>query len=80
MAEVVRSVGQVAVLITDISTASREQSEGIDQVTRVIAEMDRSTQQNAAQSNEAVRAAGELEQHATGLVRAVDGFHLTAAA
>ena len=79
MAEVVRSVGQVAVLITDISTASREQSEGIDQVTRVIAEMDRSTQQNAAQSNEAARAAGELEQHATGLVRAVDGFHLTAA-
>src|SRR5262249_29141343 len=48
MSEVVDSIQRVTDIMGEISTASAEQSSGIEQVNRAISEMDGVTQQNAA--------------------------------
>ena len=80
MQEVVRSVGQVAHLMHDIASASREQSEGIEQVNTAVLAMDDMTQQNAALVEEAAAAASSLEEQAQALVAAVSVFKLADAA
>jgi methyl-accepting chemotaxis protein len=42
------SFGHVMSTVHDIATATREQAEGIDQVSRTLVDMDQATQQNAA--------------------------------
>ncbi|HEY6896214.1 MAG TPA: methyl-accepting chemotaxis protein [Rhodocyclaceae bacterium] len=76
MDEVVTSFGQVAVLVTGITNASREQASGIEQVTKAVSQMDEVTQQNAALVEEAAAAAESLEEQAKGLVDAVSQFNL----
>ncbi|MDO8931339.1 MAG: methyl-accepting chemotaxis protein [Rhodocyclaceae bacterium] len=76
MDEVVQSFQRVAALVTDISSASREQSAGIEQVTQAVSQMDEVTQQNAALVEEAAAAAESLEEQAQGLVQAVGSFKL----
>jgi len=80
MREVVQSVGEVAHLMHDIADASREQSEGIDQVNTAVLAMDDMTQQNAALVEEAAAAACSLEEQAQALVAAVSVFKLADAA
>src|SRR5476649_2630764 len=53
MTEVVASVQRVTDIMGDISSASAEQSDGIEQVNHAVAEMDQVTQQNAALVEEA---------------------------
>jgi len=76
MDEVVTSFQRVAALVTDITSASREQSSGIEQVTQAVSQMDEVTQQNAALVEEAAAAAESLEEQARGLVQAVGSFKL----
>lgn len=76
MNNVVKSFSEVARLVTDITGASREQSSGIDQVTRAVTQMDEVTQQNAALVEEAAAAAESLEDQARGLVDLVSRFRL----
>ncbi len=76
MDEVVSSFARVAQLVTDISGASREQSAGIDQISRAVGQMDEVTQQNAALVEEAAAAAESLEDQARGLVQVVAMFKL----
>ncbi|HEY6896213.1 MAG TPA: methyl-accepting chemotaxis protein [Rhodocyclaceae bacterium] len=76
MDEVVTSFGQVAVLVTGITNASREQASGIEQVTKAVSQMDEVTQQNAALVEEAAAAAESLEEQAKSLVEAVSRFDL----
>jgi methyl-accepting chemotaxis protein len=76
MDEVVTSFRQVANLVTDITSASREQSSGIEQVTQAVTQMDEVTQQNAALVEEAAAAAESLEEQAVGLAQAVGMFKL----
>jgi methyl-accepting chemotaxis protein len=78
MDEVVVSFQQVAGLVTDISNASREQSQGIGQVTEAVSQMDETTQQNAALVEQAAAAAESLEEQARSLVKAVATFRLAA--
>jgi methyl-accepting chemotaxis protein len=54
-------------LVAEIQTASQEQSGGIDQTHRAVAEMDRVVQQNAAAAEEAAAAAAGLVDHAEAL-------------
>ena len=62
MTEVVESFRKVAVLVEEISHASREQSAGIEQVvTLAVGQMDDVTQQNAALVEEAAAAAESLK-------------------
>ncbi len=62
-----QSVAQVATMIESISSASREQSTGINQVHRAIADIDRVTQENAALVEETTAAAESLSSEANGL-------------
>ncbi|CAN7330605.1 methyl-accepting chemotaxis protein [Trinickia sp. LjRoot230] len=78
MAEVVRSVGSVTAIIGKISTASEEQSNGIEQIGRAVMQMDTVTQQNAALVEEAAAAAASLEEQAASLDAAVAAFRLQA--
>lgn len=51
--EIVTAVKKVTDIVGEIAAASREQSTGIDQVNRAVAQMDETTQQNAALVEEA---------------------------
>ena len=76
MEQVVASVGDMRSVLGDISTASAEQSAGIEQVHLAVANMDSATQQNAALVEQAARATQGLAQQARQLQEAVDAFKL----
>jgi uncharacterized phage infection (PIP) family protein YhgE len=80
MREVVDSVQQVTLIMNDIAAASREQSDGIDQINTAVLEMDNMTQQNAALVEEAAAAADSMKDQAMALVAAVSIFKLAPAA
>ncbi|NGZ87325.1 methyl-accepting chemotaxis protein [Duganella aceris] len=80
MREVVDSVQQVTLIMNDIAAASREQSDGIDQINTAVLEMDHMTQQNAALVEEAAAAAESMKDQAMSLVAAVSIFKLAPAA
>ena len=79
MKEIVEAVKRVTDIMGEISAASTEQSQGIEQVNSAIAQMDEATQQNAALVEEAAAAAESLQDQAAGLTQAVAVFHLAAA-
>jgi len=59
--EITTKARQVDELIAEIAVASQEQSQGIDQVSRAVSDMDRVTQANAATAEETSAAAAELD-------------------
>jgi aerotaxis receptor len=76
MQEIIASVSEVTGIITDISSASSEQSSGIGQVNDAVMQMDGVTQQNAALVQEATIATTELERQATKLMQGLKVFKL----
>ena len=76
MSSVAGSVGSLAQLVDEISSASKEQALGVAQVGEAINQMDRVTQQNAALVEEAAAAAGSLRVQAQQLVESVQAFKL----
>ncbi|MGL9720465.1 methyl-accepting chemotaxis protein [Symbiopectobacterium sp.] len=80
MDNIVKSVTQVHDIMGEIATASEEQSRGIAQVSQAIAEMDGTTQQNAALVEQSAAAANSLEKQTQVLTEAVSVFRLTQAA
>ncbi len=79
MRAVVDSVQRVSAVIGEISSASLEQSAGIDQINQAITQMDEVTQQNAALVEEAAAAAAALQDQADGLARVVSVFKVAPA-
>ena len=80
MEDALASFQKVTYLVTEIATASAEQSAGVDQVTLAVSQMEEVTQQNAALVEEAAAAAESLEDQARSLARAVAVFDLGAKA
>jgi methyl-accepting chemotaxis protein len=80
MDELVVSVRKVATIMTEIATASREQSSGIDQINRAITQMDNVVQTNASIVEQATAAATSMAQQATGLAQEVAQFRIDEAA
>ncbi len=76
MDEIVASVQRVSDIISEITAASAEQSQGIGQVNQSVLQLDQMTQQNAALVEEAAAAANSLEQQARTLQTAVSTFRL----
>ncbi len=62
---IVAKVRDVDRLIADVSTASHEQREGVQQIHAAIGEMDKVVQRNAAVAEEGAAASGELSQQAS---------------
>lgn len=79
MSEILDSFRQVTTLVDEITGASREQSSGIEQVTKAVAQMDEVTQQNAALVEQAAAAAESLEDQTRVLAQAVSIFKLSGA-
>jgi len=76
MDEIVQSVKRVTDIMGEITAASLEQSQGIEQVNQTITSMDEVTQQNAALVEEASAAARSLEDQVAGLSEQVGSFRL----
>lgn len=64
VAQVSESSGKQLAVVGEISAASEEQAQGVEQITGTITEMDRITQQNAATAEESASAAEELSAQA----------------
>jgi len=76
MREVVDSISRVTDIMGEITTASVEQSAGIEQVNQAISHMDEVTQQNAALVEQAAAAAASLHDRADALAHVVSVFQL----
>ncbi|EEA02401.1 methyl-accepting chemotaxis sensory transducer [Burkholderia sp. H160] len=77
MAEIVSAAHNVTRIVSEISVASEEQSQGIEQINRAVTQMDEATQQNAALVEQAAAAAASLEEQAAALDGAVAVFRMT---
>ncbi|HDS6851378.1 TPA: Tar ligand binding domain-containing protein [Enterobacter cancerogenus] len=76
MKEIVAAVTRVTDIMGEISSASDEQSRGIEQVSLAVSQMDSVTQQNAALVQESATAAAALEDQSGQLRQAVAAFRL----
>jgi methyl-accepting chemotaxis protein len=76
MREIVASVQRVSDIINEITAASSEQSEGIVQINKAVAQLDQMTQQNAALVEQSAAAAESLKDQAASLSHAVASFKM----
>ncbi|WP_427999765.1 methyl-accepting chemotaxis protein [Acidovorax sp.] len=80
MTDIVRSVQSVTDMIGEITSASSEQSLGINQVNQAVGNLDQMTQQNAALVEESAAAAQSLREQAEHLAQVVSVFKVNGAA
>ena len=66
------SAAKVGELVGEIAAASNEQSDGIEQINKAVLEMDRVTQQNAANSEESASASEKMNIQAEQMKGFVD--------
>jgi methyl-accepting chemotaxis protein len=78
MNQIVQSVGHVSDIISHISTASAEQSGGIEQINQAINQMEQAVHQNAAMVEQATAVAETTQAHARRLFDAVSVFKIDA--
>jgi methyl-accepting chemotaxis protein len=71
IAAITESVGQVKLLVDGVSVASRQQSQGIDQVSQAVSQMEKVTQTTAATAEESAAASEELNAQAEGVMQVV---------
>jgi methyl-accepting chemotaxis protein len=76
MNAIVESVQQVTGVMSEIMTASQEQTSGIDQINQAVSHMDNNTQQNAALVEQSAAAADALQRQAANLAGVVGVFRL----
>ncbi|WP_145572641.1 methyl-accepting chemotaxis protein [Yersinia mollaretii] len=74
MKDIVNSVTQVTDIMGEITSASDEQSAGINQIAQAVNEMDQVTQQNAVMVEEAALAASNLETESEALDNIISEF------
>jgi methyl-accepting chemotaxis protein len=80
MTEIVASVRRVTDIMGEITSASQEQTSGIEQINVAVAQMDQVTQQNASLVEEAAAAAESMQEQAAKLAQIVAVFKLDASA
>ena len=76
LGEIVESIKSVAYIISDIASASNEQSTGIEQINKALTQMDEVTQQNSALVEENAATAKALEDQAKSMGQQVDFFRV----
>ncbi|MBF0139748.1 MAG: methyl-accepting chemotaxis protein [Magnetococcales bacterium] len=76
LAKLVPDIQKTAQLVAEISTSSREQSQGADQINQAIQQLDQVIQTNANASEQLSNAATQLACHAQNLDRTIAFFHL----
>jgi len=78
MQAIVDGITRVGDVMSEIVSASLEQSSGIEQINAAISQMDQVTQQNAALVEEAAAAAAAMQDQAAELQQSVSVFRLAA--
>ena len=78
MNELQENARRISTLLSEISTASSEQANGVTQVSVAVQDLDQMTQQNAALVEESAAAAESLREQATELAQQVSMFKLPA--
>jgi methyl-accepting chemotaxis protein len=76
MTNVVASIHRLTDIMGEISAASGEQAQGVDQISEAVVHMEQVTQQNAALVEQMAAAASSLRHQADELVKTVDVFQL----
>lgn len=76
MSDVVGAIKRVADIMSEISAASAEQSNGVAQIGEAIQQMDQATQQNSALVEQMAAAASGLKNQARDLVQSVAIFRI----
>ncbi|MBF9265497.1 methyl-accepting chemotaxis protein, partial [Paracidovorax cattleyae] len=74
MQEIIATNTNVAAIMGEIMAASVEQSKGIDRVNQAIAQLDTTTQQNAALVEEVSAAARSMQEQTSLLIQVVGAF------
>lgn len=77
MDSIVAHITRVRDVLEEINAATREQSDGINQVNIAVAELDRMTQENAAMVEESTTAAEQLKEQADHLSGTISSFKLS---
>ncbi len=72
LGEIVDKARRVDALVAEIAQASKEQSQGIDQLNSAVGQMDRVTQSNASNAEETAAAAEELNAQSAAMRTAVN--------
>ncbi|MCW3678558.1 methyl-accepting chemotaxis protein [Burkholderia cenocepacia] len=80
MTQVTTAIRQVSDIVGEITIASEEQSRGIEQINAALVQMDHVTQQNAALVEQAAAVAQSFDDQAKGLGDSVSLFRLAEAA
>jgi methyl-accepting chemotaxis protein len=80
MHAIIDSVRNVTDIMNEITAASTEQSAGIEQINKAVAQMDQVTQQNAALVEEAAAASAAMQEQAAGLASTVGVFMINGGA
>ncbi|MES2264515.1 MAG: methyl-accepting chemotaxis protein [Pseudomonadota bacterium] len=80
MGDIVDSINRVTGIMGEITSASQEQTAGIEQINMAIAQMDEVTQQNAALVEQAAAASQSMQEQAGSLATVVAFFKTGAAA
>jgi len=78
LAEIIKSAKHVNDIVAEIAAASKEQSTGVDQVNRAVAQMEQVTQSNAAQTEEISSTAEALAAQAGELQALIARFRIDA--
>jgi len=71
LSDIVAKARQVDELAVEVASASREQTQGITQISAAVGEMDKVTQSNAASAEESAGAAAELSAQASSMKQSV---------
>lgn len=78
--EIVEAVKQVATIVSEISGATREQSQGLSEINQVVTKMDQVTQSNTVQADQLQSLSADLEDRARDLMSIVRSFRIREAA
>ena len=80
LSEIVGSSTSVAAALADISSASNEQANGIEEVAKVVAHMDDMTQRNSSMADQSAGVARELQTATGALKQMVENFRIAGGA
>ncbi len=76
LSDIVDKARRVDTLVAEIAQASKEQSQGIDQLNSAVGQMDKITQSNAGNAEETAAAAEELNAQSAAMREAVGGLEV----
>ena len=76
LGDIVQKVEAVAGLTSQVANSSKEQSEGLSQISSSLSQLDNVTQQNAAMVEQTAAAVGSMQRDTTSMAHLVSEFEL----